>query len=232
MISVLIPTRQRRADLKRLLESLEATVERPDDVEVVIYVDEDDDSYEGLESRFLTAIAAGPRIVLSQMWNACWANSERDIGMVCGDDIIFRTQGWDSRIREEFAKYPDRIVMVHGNDLSPHKGTLATHPFLSSEWVEATGHFLPPYFSCDMNDVWITEVAKAIDRKVYLEDVVTEHMHYSLGKAPKDKTAEEREARGRTDKVVELYHSLAGERQANVEALRAAIDSSRSAEVT
>ena len=84
------------------------------------------------------------------------------------------------------------------------------------------GYFLPPYFSCDWNDVWLTEVADMIGRRVKVP-IVTEHMHYSFDKRERDQTDLEREERGREDRVVELYDKLKPERAENAARLKAAM---------
>lgn len=124
--------------------------------------------------------------------------------MHCGDDIVFRTPGWDTIVRQTFQRFPDRIVLVHGDDVSVNTDALATHGFLHRRWVETVGYFLPPLFSCDWNDVWLTEVADMIGRRVKIP-VITEHMHYSFEKRPRDATDIEREERGREDGVAELF---------------------------
>jgi glycosyl transferase/beta-hydroxylase protein BlmF len=108
--------------------------------------------------------------------------------MHAGDDIRFTTPGWDTQVRQAFAQSQDKILLVQGDDLSPNREVLATHGFLHRRWVETVGYFLPPLFSCDWNDVWLTEIADALERRVMLP-FVTEHQHYSFGKRPADKNA-------------------------------------------
>jgi glycosyltransferase involved in cell wall biosynthesis len=221
--SILVPTRGRRNDLLRLIDSLDTTMEEARDYEIVVYIDHDDPSYDGLERPCLRVIR-GPRIVLSKMWNACYAISQGEILMHCGDDIVFRTQGWDRKVREAFEQYEDRIVLVHGDDLLHPNGRLATHSFLHRRWVETVGHFVPPYFVSDFNDVWLTDVANELGRKVYLPDVVTEHMHYCAGKGPKDQTHIDRLERHSQERPDLLYKEKKPEREEDVRRLREVIE--------
>jgi len=95
MISILCPTRGRPESMQRMVTSARKTATMPDDLEFVFYIDEDDmASYEMAERLDVKAVV-GPRIILSEMWNACWmqANEDSDIFMHCGDDIIFRSEG-------------------------------------------------------------------------------------------------------------------------------------------
>jgi hypothetical protein len=153
------------------------------------------------------------------MWNECWRHAHGPILMHCGDDIVFRTQGWDTMVRNVFERYPDRIVFVHGDD-GYWQDRLGTHGFLHHRWTEAVGTFCPPYFSSDYNDAWFTEVARELDRKVYLPDLLTEHLHPAFGKAPMDQTHLERIERGRRDNVDQRYIDLAPERAEWVTTLR------------
>lgn len=214
--------------MRRLVESAYATAATA--VEVVFYLDFDDAPSHAmaveLGMRGTVRHVIGERIVLSDMWNAAAAVASHQVLMMCGDDIVFRTPGWDKTVLDTFEQFPDRIVLVHGNDKLQHDN-LATHPFLHRRWVETVGYFLPPGFSCDWSDSWLFEVATALGRVVYLPDVVTEHMHPVAGKSRLDDTHRERLARGRRDNVRGLYEARAAERVRDVEKLRAVLDGAR-----
>ena len=211
MISILVPSRKRPGGLKRLYYSARKTAQFFDDIEFVVYVDEDDTSYEKTSFPNMKFIK-GPRIVLSEMWNRCYEKAKGPIYMHCGDDIIFRTPNWDTVVRQEFEKYPDKIVFVYGNDGSGvHDGKFGTHGFIHRNWVQAVGYFVPPYFSSDFNDTWLNDVAKMIGRHNHI-DILTEHMHPDLGKGKLDITHRDRLDRHKRDNVNVLYESKIGER--------------------
>lgn len=221
MISVLLPTRGRPDNVRRLLDSAFQTAET--EVEFVVYLDDDDPTRHRTKDVLARGAQAtwveGPRVVLSEMWNRCWEHARFDVAMHCGDDIVFRTDSWDVRVLEEFERRSDRIVLVHGRD-GFQDANLGTHSFLHRRWIEALGYFVPPYFSSDYNDLWLTEVADALGRRVYLPDVYTEHMHPVVGKGTWDQTHQERMARHQRDDVARLYADLATQRAADVEKLR------------
>ena len=163
--------------------------------------------------------------MLSECWNVCAKAAmlrRSEILMHGGDDIEFQTPGWDQQVRDAFAASDDKILLVQGDDLSPNREALATHGFVHRRWVETVGYFLPPLFSCDWNDVWLTEVADAIGRRVMLP-FVTEHAHYSFDKRERDRTDLEREERGRDDDVVGLFNRTKGDRVRDAEKLRKAM---------
>lgn len=218
--SLLVPTRQRPAGIERFFDSAFGLAERPDDLELVVYVDDDDDSYDNVEWPTNTTIVKGPRITLSEMWNRCYAASTGDICGHMGDDIVFRTVGWDRLVRLAFADYTDHIVFVHGRD-GIQDARLGTHGFLHRRWADTLGYFVPPYFSSDYNDTWLTQVADAIGRRVYLHDLYTEHMHFLAGKAEVDQNTRDRLERHNADDVAGLYQRLAPERAADAAKLLA-----------
>jgi hypothetical protein len=222
VISVCCPTRGRPDNMRRLADSIRATAVGHD-VELVFYIDLDDGPSIATAVELNARHVIGERIVLSDMWNACADVAIGDIFMQCGDDIVFRTPGWDTMVAAEFDARPDRILLVHGND-GVHGPALGTHGFVHRAWVDAVGYFLPPGFSCDMSDVWLNEVANELGRRVYLPQVFTEHMHPIVGKASLDQTHRDRLAAGRRDNVHALYAARAGERAADVAKLRHVIE--------
>lgn len=228
LISLLVPTRGRPQEFSRMVHSAYFNATHPGRIEALAYLDEDDESI--FEYRLCANIMApigkdwvhfitGERILLSEMWNACYREARGEILMHCGDDIVFETPGWDVIVREAFERFPDKIVLVHGDDRSPNTDLLATHGFLHRKWVETVGYFVPPLFSSDWNDVWLTDVADRIGRRVKVP-IVTEHMHYSFGKAERDQNTAEREERGIRDNVVDLYLKTVDQRQRDAEKLR------------
>lgn len=220
MISVLVPTRNRPRSVTRLLTSALATADT--EVEFVFYVDEDDDSSVDVINRYDGKIITGPRIVLSEMWNRCAEHARFDVMMHCGDDIVFRSNHWDTIVLDEFDRVPDKILLVHGRDGFQDE-KLGTHSFIHRNWVDVVGYFVPPYFSSDYNDTWLNEVADALGRRRYVPEIYTEHMHPAAGKGELDTTHQERLARHTRDNVAQLYAEKQAERYADVKKLQAFI---------
>lgn len=224
LISVLVPTRGRPAMFSRMYDSLMATVTYPRQVEVVVWIDDDDPFLWEYASRPVgeaenITYLQGERQLLSQCWNDCAGVARGEILMHGGDDITFDTPGWDVMVRQAFDESDDKILLVQGDDLSPNREVLATHGFLHRRWVETVGYFLPPLFSCDWNDVWLTEVADAIGRRKILP-FVTAHHHYSFEMRDRDETDREREERGVSDDVVALFKRTRPHRVADAKKLR------------
>ncbi|HVI10430.1 MAG TPA: hypothetical protein VND65_19235 [Candidatus Binatia bacterium] len=161
----------------------------------------------------------GPRLVYSDYWNTLLLSAQSDIFMMCGDDCVFRTPGWDTIVERAFAESTDKILLAYGDDTSPFGKTFATHPFIHRRWVEVVGYFSGPGFTGDFADSWVQDVADMIGRKKFLP-IVTEHMHYYLQKAPDDETYQETRARVARDKMPELYAARLKEREADAQKLR------------
>lgn len=224
LISILTPTRGRPDNITRLIDSALGTALQPSLIEFVFYVDYDDPTSDSAIERASIAGArtmtiAGERIVLSEMWNVCARAAHADVMMHCGDDIIFRSDNWDEYVLGEFDNYPDGIVLVHGRD-GYQDERLATHGFRHRNWIDVVGNFVPPYFSSDYNDTWVTEVADRLGRRCYLPAVYTEHMHPVVHKGPLDKTHQERLARHAQDDPGRIYAQHANVRQEEVRILQ------------
>lgn len=221
-ISLLCPTRNRPAAMKRLWDSARETADDKENLEIVFYMDNDDvhsvSQFEKMDSPQTLGIL-GERIVLSKMWNECSKIATGEVLMHCGDDIIFRSQGWDTLVRQHMNSQPDHIVFVHGMD-GIQDAKLGTHGFLHRNWVNTLGYFVPPYFSCDYNDTWLTDTSDMIGRRIYEPKIFTEHMHWAVGKQPKDATYSETQARGNRDNVTKMYNDMLPLRQEDAQKLR------------
>lgn len=229
-ISLLLPTRQRLEGLKRLYDSAMDLADDPNLVEMVAYVDSDDQSYDELFAspwERLTLIK-GPRKTISKCWNSCWQLSNGEIFWHGGDDVVFRTQGWDTLVRNEFAQYPDKIAFVFGDDGNAEsaRNEFGTHGFIHKNWTDTVGSFVPPYYESDYNDTHLNDLAKAVGRHRHI-DIMTEHMHYSLGKSEIDQNTKDRLERHEQQKPQELYVARKQriERENEIEKLKQFIES-------
>ena len=228
-ISLLTPTRKRPASMQRLWESALQTATSPQNLEIIFYIDSDDTEsiakFNELETAYMrhpnedkgmytsqVRAIIGERIVLSKMWNACQAIANGEVFMHCGDDIIFRSDGWDKIVVDHMNSSPDHIFFVHGRD-GIQDSKLGTHGFLHRNWVDTVGYFVPPYFSCDYNDTWLTDVSTMLNRRVYDPRIFTEHMHWAVGKQPLDSTYAETQARGHRDNVTQMYNDMLDKRR-------------------
>ena len=176
-ISILCPTRNRPANVKKLVDSARKLASAPQDLEFLFYVDLDDQSFPSIEN---VRVIHGPRVWISNAQNTLYSFATGEILMTAGDDMEFLTQGWDDLVRETFQKIPDRIALVFGNDLATHTGKIAVHGFFHRRWVEVLGTWVQPGRG-SLWDLWSTDVAKKLNRFFYLENLLIKHVHYRQG---------------------------------------------------
>ena len=98
LISLLLPTRGKPNLAGRFLRSLHETAHHPEEIEVVLGVDDDDPqshsiSHDGLASKMLI-LPAG--LTMGALNRACFEASTGRYVMLINDDVIVRTPGWDT----------------------------------------------------------------------------------------------------------------------------------------
>lgn len=220
MISILVPSRKRPNTLLRMYASAMETADRPEEVEVVARIDDDDHTYSGISAPRMT-ILVGPREGLASAWNECADKAKGELMGLVGDDIIFRTKGWDTIVKQKFEEFEDKILYVFGDDLGNGGRQAGTHGFIHRNWVDTVGYFVPPYFAASQVDHWLNEVARKLGRLRY-GDIIMEHVHWAFGKADKDQVYEEGSQRAiQADKE---WHLRQGELDEDVAKLREFID--------
>ncbi len=193
-ISILLPTRGRPASVYRLFESIEQTTSKLNELEVVLYIDEDDIasheiSYSGID---IVKLIRPPGNSMGNILRESYKASTGRYVMLMNDDAIFCTWGWDLRILESFSRFPDDIALVYGNDLDQQK-RVCTFPILSRNACELMGGVCPAeylnlHIESHLLDIFNQLKTLGHERIVYLDDVLFVHLHYAVGKSKFDKT--------------------------------------------
>jgi glycosyltransferase involved in cell wall biosynthesis len=168
-ISVLLLTRKRPEGLKRVLESLAQTASRPDLLEVIVSVDEDDpataQALDGLSYPFRIIAAKAPRAdAVTQTYNTQYAHSSGDIISICPDDVVFDAKGWDDITRDHFRSHlvgPSSIGVAFPYD-EQVGFNFATAPHMTRQTIEyhrqLAGFYMPPWFPFWFADTWWDEI--------------------------------------------------------------------------
>lgn len=225
LISVLFPTRGRPRHVRELVESATRT-SATGDVEFVCYVDLDDEvsvanlrdlAGEGHPVRTLI----GPHMTMSNMWNPLAEAAVGQLLMFADDEAVFHTPGWDAAVTAEFERWPDRAVLVYGDDRC-HGEVLAAYFFVHRVWLKIFGRLTPRQFTYGYADVWCFEVARAAGRTAYLPDVVIENT--APLNQPPDAVHLANQALAVRDRPGDLYNATQSEREADVARLRAWVD--------
>ena len=178
LISILCPTRNRPENVVRLVNSILETVSNRDLVEILFYVDQDDQTFtEHIRHLANIQVFQGPNIWISNAHNFLYVMSKGEIIFSAGDDMIFQTRNWDILVRDKFHEINDGIGLVFGNDLGTHAGKIATHGFFHRNWIDVLGTWVQPGRG-SLWDMWSTENARILNRLYFLKDLVIEHRHY------------------------------------------------------
>lgn len=193
LISLLLPSRGRPALVNRLFASIVETTSDLGQIEVVLYVDEDDIGSHALDSEdFRVVRIIGPALTMGGYNTACFKKAQGDVIILANDDMVIRTKGWDNRINAMSAEFEDQIYLAYVNDLFK-KSRFCTFPIMSRRTCELLADPYPVVYRRAFIDVHLFDIFKRLqhagfDRIRYLDDLVFEHLHFRTGKAPYDDT--------------------------------------------
>jgi GT2 family glycosyltransferase len=185
-ISLIIPTRQRTAQLRLALESIRLNTAVPGRLEIVLVVDEDD--RESLDFKFdglrvvMETIAPGQTMGALNM--AGYRRSSGEHVMLLNDDVVLRTHGWDEQALSAFQRYPDGVVLVHVNDLV-FQDSLCIFPFLKREFCETLGGICPLGYrryriDDHIHNIFDLLALLGVKRRIFFPEIVFEHMNRSV----------------------------------------------------
>jgi|TARA_R100001163_G_C5051280_1_gene188066 hypothetical protein len=237
-ISILVPTRERMNHRLTLIFSILSTVDDINNVDIYFGVDKDDPTLETIKKiaagisclKIVEIENNGEFLGLGKLWNILAETSDAEIISMINDDYVFKTQGWDTMLLEEFASMPeDKIQAIHCND-EKHGKDLPVNLFCHRKYAEVLGQFMRPEFTINWVDQWLHQMFLAFDRIKYREDYTIEHRHWLYGKRGRDTTAE-RMAKADTTVVNNqptsfsdnLWHQMVDERIEDVKKLAAHI---------
>ena len=228
-IGLLVPSRERLNLKFTLINSIIATADNIDNVTLYFGIDEDDPTRD-IVWKIADAIQfvrrvdiknEGKFIGINRIWNdiAFWC--EDDIFGYIGDDMIFQTPGWDTKIIQEFEEGncpEDNIKMVHCND-GFRGDAISVNAFVHRKYYEVMGYFTRPEFLINWSDQWMWQSFKAFDRIKYIDDIMIYHNHWVFGGRNRDKTAD-RMLSDNHDKISDkLWYELTPERVKDVKKL-------------
>jgi len=224
-ISLLLPTRGRPELARRFLQSIVEKTENLPDVEVILYIDEDDLASHGvIDDRFSVTRIISSQVSLGAANTACLRESAGRVVILVNDDVLIRTDSWDRILLDFDRNIRDGLYLAYANDLFKRE-RLATFPILSRKCCELLVEPFPEHYRGALIDVHLFDIFKRLqrsgyDRIFYLEDIIFEHLHYRTGKAQYDGTYFERSRFGDDATFI----SLRSFRQASADRLRAAVE--------
>jgi len=185
--SFLLPTRNRITGLSALLESIEATTAHPEELEIVLGIDEDDQATRDFVWDRLNVVKAivPPGLTMGRLNQACYKASRGRYLMAMNDDVLLRTQGWDDKVKLALEAVRDDIFLVHVNDLLFGQ-SLCCFPMVSRTFCEIAGGFCPDEYERYRIDDHIHEAfallgAHGHQRVFYMPGTIFEHLNYVPG---------------------------------------------------
>jgi hypothetical protein len=190
-VTVLVPTRDRPANARRLLQSWGATAKR-DETELWFVLDRQSPMINqyfqifnetGWRKDMMPFMGAGNMV---ERTNAAAKTVARHTDIIgwAADDNLFVTEGWDVAIIDEFEQNPG-LAMVNTNDLLVGDEKAGV-PFVRSSVVQSLGYFFLPTCQHLYVDFALNELMKAAGAQKYREDIVIEHLHPYANKAQWD----------------------------------------------
>ncbi len=187
-MALVVPSRGRPHNIERLAKQLIATKSKVD-----FYVGVDFDDPE-LENYKRVATEQDIMLVISPVRERFGPTLNRifmDIKSAyrylawMGDDHKPLTVGWDEKYREALDEL--RTGIVYGNDLVMGEA-IATQLAMTSNIVDTLGYAVPEGFTHLYIDNYFMELGRAINKLLYLPDVIVQHMHPCAGMTQEDQT--------------------------------------------
>ena len=236
-VTLLCPTRGRPKQFERFVRSVVNSASKPERVEILAYVDDDDDekyaylmtvkslAADTQMSRLLNFDLLVDEPIRTPLINNVLAErAQGDDLMIANDDQIFRGGGWDQRIDEEADRFPDGIYCMWFDD-GRYGETVCTFPIISRTWVKTLGYMESPLFEHFNCDLWTWQIAVSLGRAQYIGDILVEHVHPDTGKVHADKTTARQLKGNRTGRDRALYAIFERYRLLDASILQGIIDS-------
>jgi len=181
---VIVPTRN-RPDNAHVLNAAFATTCSAN-TSLLFAIDDDDATLPGYEGLHLVSNGAWepmvPKLNKIAVQVASGANAPYAIAFM-GDDHRPRTKDWDTNMLAALWKL--RTGVVYGDDLIEH-ANLASSWVMTTDIVRALGRMVPAPVEHMFCDNAVMDLAKGAKCLQYLSNVVIEHCHPLVGKAPWD----------------------------------------------
>lgn len=180
---LILPTKGRPLNLKRFISHYYETKAT---LPIWVIFDADDaDNYEniGLPEGW-KRICAPAGTKLGDIYNMIFRDfpNEEYYGFI-SDDCIPETEEWDIKLKD--ACLPDKIVWSADGNVDDK---IPTFPFFGGELIRKLGFWSPGDMKHWYTDNAWNDIALALDKRVYIPEIMIRHLHPALGNAKDDST--------------------------------------------
>ncbi|MFZ5630130.1 MAG: glycosyltransferase family 2 protein [Spirochaetota bacterium] len=142
-LSILIPTRAREKNLKKCLDALNKKVKHPNEVEILVKVDTDDqkttDFLQSYKSKIDLIVVNSDRkggyASLHEFYNELFKHSSGKFIFCLNDDAVVKTKNFDTLTH----KFIGQDVCLHHNPAAPHNDKWY-FPIIARSILEEIGH--------------------------------------------------------------------------------------------
>lgn len=183
---LIVPTRNRPNNVKEFYEEFDNNT--TDSTTLCFAIDNDDESSYDKKSMPRAIWEINERMGMGGTLNYV-ANKyckEYDYITFMGDDHRIRTNNWDL----ELTKNSPVNLVAYGNDLLQGQN-LPTAVLMDSRIIGILGYMSPPSLKHMFLDNFWKSLGTALGTLTYRDDVIIEHMHYSVNKSEQDQTYQE-----------------------------------------
>lgn len=166
MISVLLPSRARVEMARKSIESL------GDNVEVLIWVDDDDqarDDYRTMSWDTGAQVFVRPRVGypnMHKMVNLLARKTKGDWLLLWNDDALMHTQDWQAKLPELSTTKPQVLNIFNSNP------EVNLFPLINRKMYETMGH----YSLSAHCDSWVQDIGNKLGIHQFVPDIEVEHL--------------------------------------------------------
>ena len=188
-IWLMVPTFKRVEWLKRFIDSAVKMVDDVQNIQFCICVNKKDTkTLEYINSIRLTlpifvveekTVQPDLSLYFNMMYNEVTKlEGGRDfIASMLGDDMVFETRGYDTKILNKINEYKGVGVFWCDDGYIAHD-RLCVNLFVTKRFIDGTGKpFMCPMYKADMIDVVWFHIGELTQTKHYINDVIIHHYH-------------------------------------------------------
>ncbi len=166
-ISLLLPTRERTEKFIRLLNSINETCVLKERLDLLLLIDEDDKEIslykeisESTKYKDLNIKIYINSLKTHAQRNNFLANkTNNEIIFPINDDIVFKTNAWDTVIDEEFSKFGDKPYCLWTNSGQKYNYLHCDFPIINRKWFDKLGYVGSEHFRFWFLDTWICDLS-------------------------------------------------------------------------